>query len=82
LHDVPDDAELVEVAAAALGPEGFLESDDHGGDVVAVPGRPEQAVAEPDGHQVLDHLLAQVVVNAIKLLLSEVLQYKTFFLRH
>ena len=46
LHDVPDDAELIEVAAAALSPERLLEGDDDGGNVVTVPGWTEQAVAE------------------------------------
>ena len=46
LHDVPDYAKLIKVAASALSPERFLEGDDDGGNVVSVPGRPEQAVAE------------------------------------
>ena len=63
LHDVPDDSELVKVSASSLGPERLLEADDHGGDVVAVPRWTEQHVGEAQRHQVLDHLLAQVVVN-------------------
>jgi hypothetical protein len=47
LHDVADDAELVEVPAAALSAERLLEGDDDGGDVVTVPGRAKQTIPEP-----------------------------------
>ena len=43
----PDHAELVEVAAAALRAERLLKRDHHGAHVLAVPQRPEEAVAEP-----------------------------------
>ena len=72
LHDVADDAELVKVAAAALGAEGLLEDDLDVVDVVAVPGGAEERVAEPQDQQVLDHLLAQVVVDAVQLVLGPV----------
>jgi hypothetical protein len=48
LHDVPDDAALVEVAAPALGPEVLLERDCDRGDVVPVEGGRHELVAEPD----------------------------------
>ena len=41
LHDVPDDAELVKISTPAHGSERFLEGDDHGGDMVPVPGGAE-----------------------------------------
>src|SRR5690606_24291928 len=72
LHDVADDAELVKVAAAALGAEGLLEDDLDVVDVVAVPGGAEEGVSEPEDEQVLDHLLAEIVVDAVELLLSPV----------
>ena len=37
LHDVADDAELVEVAAAALRAERLRERDQNAGDVIAMP---------------------------------------------
>lgn len=51
LHHVADDAELIEVAAAPLRPERLLEGDEHRGDVVPVPRRPEDPVAEPVGRR-------------------------------
>ena len=67
LQDVPDDAELVKVAAAALSAEGLLEGDNDGGDVVAVPRGAEDGVGESHGDQVLHHLLAEIVVDAVEL---------------
>ena len=46
MHDVADDAELIEVTAATLGSERLLEGDDDGRDVVAVPRRAEEPVVE------------------------------------
>jgi hypothetical protein len=46
-------------------------------DVVAVPRRTEELVAEPENENVLDHLLAQVVVNAEQLVLSPVRRKRT-----
>ena len=37
LHDVADDAELVEVAATAFGAERFGERDENAGDVFSMP---------------------------------------------
>lgn len=89
LHDIADDAELVKVAATALGTEGLLERDlaqsqqlmAHGSpispylnvvDVVPVPGSAEELVTKPKDEDVLDHLLAQVVVDTEELLLLPV----------
>ena len=71
LHHVADDPELVEVSAAALRPERLLEGDGDAGDVVAVPGGAEDHIAEAETDQVLDHLLAQVVVDPVQLVLRE-----------
>ena len=71
LHDVPDDAELVKVAATALRAEGLLERDLHHGDVLAVPRGTEDPVTEAQGHQVLHHFLAEIVIDAIELFLLE-----------
>ena len=71
LQDVSDDAKLVKVAATALGAEWLLERDHDGGDVVAIPNVAEDEVPEAKGHEVLHHLLAQVVVDAVELVLPE-----------
>ena len=71
LHDVADDAELIEVTATTLSSKRLLEGDDDGRDVVAVPRRAEEPVSESDGHQILNHLFAQVVVNAVELFFFE-----------
>ena len=71
LHNVSDDAEFVKVASATLSSEWFLEGDDDGGNVVAVPSGPEDSIPEPDGHQILHHFLAQVVINSVQLFLFE-----------
>lgn len=47
LHDVPDDAELVKVAPAALRAEGLLEADLDVGDRVAAPGGRQELVGKP-----------------------------------
>lgn len=70
LHHVADDADGVEVAAAALCAEGLLEGDLDGVDVAVVPGGAETGVGEAHGDQVLDHLLAEVVVDAEELVLG------------
>lgn len=67
LHNVTHDAKLVKVAATALGTNLFLESDLDVVDVGAVPAGAKDLVGESEDHDVLDHLLAQVVVNAVDL---------------
>ena len=71
MHNVSDDAKLIKVAPSTLSSERLLEGDHHRGNVVSVPGGTEQPVPEPDGHQVLDHLLAQVVIDSVQLLLPK-----------
>ncbi len=71
LHDVTNDTEFVKVASATLSSKRLLECDDNGGYVVTVPGGPEKSVPESDGHQILHHLLAQVVINSVKLFFFE-----------
>mmetsp|Transcript_9038 Transcript_9038/g.25336 ORF Transcript_9038/g.25336 Transcript_9038/m.25336 type:complete len:544 (-) Transcript_9038:129-1760(-) len=73
LHDVPDDAVVVEVAPAALGAEVLAEDDLHVADELPVPQGLEHEVAEAQHDEVLHQFLAQVVVDAVDLLLREVL---------
>jgi len=68
LHNVADDTELVKVTTSALGAEWLFECDLDVIDVVAVPGCAEEFVTKPQNQDVLDHLLAQVVVNTENLL--------------
>lgn len=72
LHDITNDAELVEVTSTAFGSERLLEGDLDVVDVVPVPGCAEELVTESENQDVLDHLLTQVVVNTVKLVLSPV----------
>jgi hypothetical protein len=67
LQDVSDDAVRVEVPAAALGPEIFLEGDLHRWHAVAVSHVLEHHVGEAKGEHVLHHFFAQVVDNPEKL---------------
>ena len=46
LHHVADNTEIIEVTAATLRSERFFERDENAGDVVSVPGRCEDSVAE------------------------------------
>ena len=64
LDHVPQKAGLFVVAAAALDAQLLARGDLHVVDVVAVPDRLEDGVAEPEHQQVLHRLLAQVVVDA------------------
>lgn len=71
LHDVSDDAVLVEEGTPALNAERLLEYHLNVGDVFVAPLGFEQTIAEPKGQQVLDHLFAQVVINPVDLVLFE-----------
>ena len=61
----------VVVAGAALQPQALGHRDLHVVDVLAVPDRLEDAVGEAEDQDVLDRLLAQVVVDAVDLALAE-----------
>ena len=49
LHDIPDDAKLVKVAAAPLRAEGLLEADLDVADVIPVPCWLDEVVGKPAG---------------------------------
>ena len=67
LEDVADDAVPVKVVADRA--ERFLVDDLHVRDVIAVPDGRQQPVGEPHDEQVIDHLLAQVSVDAVERIL-------------
>ena len=88
MHDITNDAKLVKVATTTFGAKGLFECDLHGlayfdeyiskktyldiVNVLAVPGSAKELVAETKNENVLDHFLAQVVVNAENLFLFPV----------
>lgn len=69
LHHILDDPKLTEVASMALSAKGLLEGEDDASDVVTVPDGAEDPVGKPQHHEVLDHLLAQIVVDVVDLVL-------------
>ena len=71
LDDVAQRAGLVVELAAALDADGLGHRDLDRVDVAAVPDRLEQPVAEAEDRQVLDGLLAEVMVDPIDLVLVE-----------
>ncbi len=67
LHDIAEDAVLVEIAGPSLRADILGPVDMHMGDIVSVPQGLENEVGETEHHQVLDDLFAQVMVNAVGL---------------
>lgn len=67
LEDVANHAELVKVTASTLGAKWFLERDLDIGDAVLVPTGVHSDVGETEKEDILDHLLAKIVVNAERL---------------
>ena len=63
---------LVVVAAALLDADGLGHGDLHVVDVAPIPDGLEDAVGEPERHQVLDGLLPEVVIDPIDLVLGQV----------
>ena len=71
LDEVAQRARLVVVARSRADPDVLGGGDLDVVDEVAVPDRLEHVVGEPERHHVLDGLLAQVVIDAVDLLLAE-----------
>ena len=74
LNHVADDAGAVVVAAARLHPHRLGRRDLDVVDVPRVPQRREHPVGQPEGKQILDRLLPEIVIDAVDLLLPPVLQ--------
>ena len=73
LDHVAEGAGFLIVAPAALDADGLGGGDLDVIDVLAVPERLKQRVAEAEGQDVLDGLFAQVVIDAVELVFGEVL---------
>mmetsp|Transcript_10470 Transcript_10470/g.17338 ORF Transcript_10470/g.17338 Transcript_10470/m.17338 type:complete len:200 (-) Transcript_10470:309-908(-) len=69
LDDVADDPVAVEVSPSALGAEILLEGDLDIGDMIAIPKGLKDGVGIAHHHEVLDHFLSEVVIDAIEMLL-------------
>jgi hypothetical protein len=72
LEDVAQRSRLLVERPAVLDAEVLRHGDLHMVDVPAIPNRLEDRVGEPQGEDVLDRLLRQVVVDAVDLVLAEV----------
>ena len=68
---VPAGADVVVEVRAPFDRERLRRIDLHVADVLAVPDRPEQAVGEPAGQDVVDGLLAEEVVDPEDLRLAQ-----------
>ena len=71
LEHVAHHAGFLVVARPVLDSDRLRGGDLHVMDVVAIPHRLEDGVREPEDHQVLHRLLAEVVVDAVDLMLRE-----------
>ena len=71
LHHVPHRPGFVVIGPAAAHAHFFGDRDLHMIDILRIPQRLEQRIAETHRHQVLDGLFAQVVVDAVNLCLVE-----------
>ncbi len=72
LHHVAKRSGLFVVGRAALDAEALRDRDLHLSDSLAAPERLDEHVRESEHEEVLDRLLAEVVVDAVDLLLLEV----------
>ena len=77
LHDVSNDAKFVEVAASAFGSERLLEGYLHVVNVVTIPSRVQELIAESEDENVFDHFLAKVVINAKDLVFNPIWRKST-----
>ena len=75
LHHIPQCARLLEVTAAAFDANALRHRNLHIIHVVAVPNRLENPVGESKDQDILNGLFAQVVIDAIDLVLFEDRQY-------
>jgi len=64
LHDIANDADIVKVPSSSLCTERFLESDLDVGDVLTIPSGAEEGVCKTQYKDILDHFLAEVVIDA------------------
>jgi hypothetical protein len=65
LHHVTNDSYVIKIPAAAFRTERFFENNLHRLDVLAIPKGLEDRVRKAQDHQILNHLLAKVMVNTV-----------------
>ena len=71
LHHVAKRAGGIVIAGAAFDAQGLGDGDLHMIDMGGVPDRLEQGIGKAQGHQVLDGLLAEIMIDAIDVLFAE-----------
>ena len=76
LHHVAQRAIVFVVGSAVFHAQRFGYRDLHALDVIAIPRRFKQRITKTKGKQVLHHFFAEVVINAIHLLLIKVTVYQ------
>ena len=65
LHDISDDAIVVEVATTTIHTKGLFEHDLDIVDVLSVPDCAENQVGEASDEEVLDHFLSEIMVDSL-----------------
>lgn len=68
---LPNDAKLVKIASTTLGTERLFERNDHALDRVTIPDALEDLIGETQHDQILDHLFAKIVIDAVDLLFDK-----------
>lgn len=72
LHDISDNTKLVEVTTTSLSAKWLFEDNLDIVDWVSVPASIKEAVSESQDQQILDHLFAQIVINAENLIFGPI----------
>ena len=71
LHYITNDSKLIKVSTASLSAEGLLEGDGYTCNAVSIPCGSKYHVPKTQANKILNHFLAQVVINSVELLLCE-----------
>lgn len=70
LQDIPNDTEFIKVTTAAFSSEGLLERDLDTRNGILVPSGAQGDVGKTKHEDVFDHLLPEVMINAVRFVLS------------
>ena len=71
LHDIPYDAKLIKITASAESTKRFFECYLNGGNIIPIPRWTKYSIAKTKGHQILNHLLAKIMIDTIYLFLGK-----------